>query len=128
MTCLFFVTSAIIEFAVLLHLKSTAKYKKELTPTSANATRKRFNVQNFTDPMNQTLKAENDKMDIFEYQIDNHSQKKADIITADQGRLFQEKARKIDRITLTTFTGCFIAFNFVYWTYYLNLIQCIKST
>ena len=127
MTCLFFVTSAIIEFAVLLHLKSATKYKKQLCLTSVSATRKRFKEQDSAEPMNQGLQIENNKMGNNDFQLESHSHKKEDRLKTGQGRSFQERARKIDRITLNTFTASFILFNFIYWAYYLKLIECIKN-
>ena len=79
------------------------------------------------EAMTPSLQVENDKREKLEYQLENHSCKKDDRTKTDQGRSFQEKASKIDRIALNTFTVCFFSFNFVYWTYYLNFIQYLKN-
>ena len=112
-----------MEFAVLLHLKTNFKSKKKLISYSIQHGRENLDLQQSTEFMNPTTKVNLDTTESVEYKFNNKSHTGDDKSKADPRKLFVEKARKIDRVSLIIFDGCFVMFNLLYWIYYLNLIN-----
>ena len=120
--CLFFVTSAIMEFGFLLLLYANSKSKNERRSSSVKSTKEKVNLQHSTEFVKPTLNVELDKTGNVEYQLNNKSNEVQHGLKIDQSKLFLKEAKKIDRFSLIAFNTLFVIFNFIYWAYYLNLI------
>ena len=120
--CLFFVTSAIMEFALLLLLYANSKSKNEWRSSNVKSTKEMVNLQNSTESTKPTLKVELDKTGKVENQVNNKSNEIQHGLKIDQSNRFLKEAKRIDRISLITFNTLFVLFNFLYWAYYLNFI------
>ena len=120
--CLFFVTSAIMEFAFLLVLYVNSKSKNERRSSSVKSTKEKVNLQHSTEFAKPTLNVELDKTGNVEYQLNNKSNEVQHGLNLDQSKLFLKEAKKIDRISLIAFNTLFVIFNFIYLAYYFNLI------
>ena len=120
--CLFFVTSAIMEFAFLLLLYANSKSKNEWRSSNVKSTKEMVELQNSTESTQPTLKVELDKTGNVENQLNNKSNEIQHGLKIDQSKRFLKEAKKIDRVSLITFNTLFVLFNFLYWAYYLNFI------
>ena len=118
--CLFFVTSAIMEFAFLLHLYANSKNKSERRSSNVKCTKEMVNLQRSTEFAKPSLKVELDQTGNVECELNNTPNEVHGRLKIDQSKLFLKDAKKIDRISLITFNTLFVIFNFLYWTYYLN--------
>ena len=120
--CLFFVTSAIMEFAFLLLLYANFKSKNEWRSSNVKSTKEMVELQNSTESTKPTLKVELEKTGNVENQLNNKSNEIQHGLKIDQSNRFLKEAKRIDRISLITFNTLFVLFNFLYWAYYLNFI------
>ena len=119
LTCLFFVTLAIMEFAFLLHLKYSAQNEVETFPTGIKPKRKMLGLLDLTKKKPANFEVNYGNRHTFVYQ-DNNDPIEVEVKTKSNPRkTFIQKANKIDQIALIVFNCSFLLFNLIYWEYYL---------
>jgi hypothetical protein len=111
--CVLYVAAAMIEFAVLLHLKRTSE-------TIENQDVSSLNIERIQPPSKILLNVSEDNENGTEEPLNVEKfTVQDDEVVRKQGKLFLRKTKRIDYITLFVSSMTFCLFNCIYWIYYL---------